>query len=155
SMSFIATVHTRGPSKIAVTITLSITRLMRASRWRQKRSQASRAAEKGRIRTFSVPLSSIEGNAGIKPAIKDVRDKVENHNEAGEDERYCHDDRSVVGEDRTDQQGSDSWNAENLFRDDSAAEYRWHLQSDQRHHRYERISRDMPDNNAPLAQPLG
>ena len=48
--------------------------------------------------------------------------RLSKHDEAGVHEGDGHDDRRVVGQDRRDQQRSDAGNAEDLFRDDGAAE---------------------------------
>ena len=102
SMSLIATRHTNGPNAIATIIVNRMMALAKASRWRRKRRQASSHGENGRT-SRGAAATSAEGDARVEPSIEDVRDEVEQDDEAGEHEGDRHDHRRVVGEDRADQ----------------------------------------------------
>src|SRR4029450_778888 len=90
SMSLMLTRQTKGPNTTARIRTSSKTALTTASLWRGWRRQVSRRGDQTGRR-------SAEGDARVKPAIKDIRDQVEEHHETGEDERHGHPDRRVVG----------------------------------------------------------
>src|SRR5690349_4705689 len=115
SMSLIATRHTNGPSPIAKIIMSRMTALAKASRCRRKRRQASTHGEYGRTLRVVTSGTLPERDARIEPSIEDVRDEVEQDDEAGEHESDRHDDRGIVGEDRADQQRAYAGNAEDLF----------------------------------------
>src|SRR4029077_4155520 len=99
-MSLIATFQTKGPSAIAAIIKTRTTALASASRWRRKRRHASSHGEKCRAWRCATAGTLAEGDARVEPSIEDVRDEVEQNDEAGEHEGHRHDDRRVVGEDR-------------------------------------------------------
>src|SRR5262245_29712376 len=127
-MSLIGTRHHSGPSATVSTIAAKIAVLATARRWRRKRRQDSRPGDT--LRRTGGPASaagaptSAERNAWVEPGIEEVRDEIEQDDEAGEDERHGHDHRRVVGEDRTDEERSDAGDAEDLLGDDGAAEHR-------------------------------
>src|SRR5262252_734478 len=115
SMSLIGTVQTVVPSRMTSTIAIRMTALAIARRCRLNRRQASSPGENRRPRARAPVSTSVEGNARIEPAIEDVGDEVEEHHEAGEDERHSHHDRSIVGEDGADEQRADPGNAKDLL----------------------------------------
>src|SRR4029078_6078241 len=96
-------------------ISASTTAPATASRWRLKRRQASAHGEL--LLARGAPgrrTPSAVGDAGVEPAIKEVSEQVEEDHEAGQHEGHRHDDRRGGGEDRADQQRTDSRHAENL-----------------------------------------
>src|SRR4051794_15855535 len=95
SMSLIATRHTNGPNAIDRIIRSRMIALANASRWRRKRRHASSHGENGRTWRGAAAISA-EGDARVEPSIKDVRDEVEQDNEASEHEGDGHDHRRVV-----------------------------------------------------------
>src|SRR5579864_1789712 len=98
SMSLIANGQSNGPSSTARIIARRTMLLATARRWRRKRRHASRAGEIcGAAR---LAAASAVSDAGVEPAIKHIRDQVEQDDEAREDEGDGHDDRRVVREDR-------------------------------------------------------
>src|ERR1043166_2128164 len=102
SMSLIATFQTKGPSAIAAIIASRMKVLASASRCRRNRRHASRHGEKGRVRRCGAAATSAERDARIEPSIKDVRDEVEQDDEAGKHEGHRPDDRLFFGEDGAD-----------------------------------------------------
>src|SRR5690349_13476044 len=110
SMSLIATFQMNGPSAIARIIANSTNVLASASRWRRKRRHASSHGENGRVRRWVTSGTLPERDARVEPSIEDVRDEVEQDDEAGEHERDRHDDGCVVGKNRADQQRADAGN---------------------------------------------
>src|SRR5215471_15964519 len=155
SISLIGTRQSRGPIKIASASSVSTITLTAARRCRRKRRRASRPGEKRRSLRTGARATSTVGDAWVKPAIDDIGQEVEENDETGEHEGHRHDNRRVVGKDRTDQQRADTGNAENLLGDDGPAEHRWHLQRHQRHDGNERVAHDMLDDDLALADPLG
>src|SRR5262245_22186759 len=131
SMSLIGTVHTVVPSRMASTMAMRMRPLATARRCRLKRRQASSPGEKRRPHARTPAPTSGEGNARIEPAIEDVGDEVEEHDEAREDERHRHYDRGIVGENRADEQRADAGDAEDLLGDDGASENGGYLQGHQ------------------------
>src|SRR5579875_892490 len=127
SIASIGTRHTNGPSNTATTIASRTIALAAASGCRRKRRQVSRPGEKARP-TSAAALAI--GDAGVEPDIKKIGDQVEQDHEAGEDEADGHDDRRVIGQNRADQQGTDTGDAKNLLGDDGASEQGRHLQCD-------------------------
>src|SRR5687768_14299460 len=112
-MSLIGTFQNSGPRATTSTRAISTNRLATARWCLRKRRQASAASELDRLRlpTTSTPAAaggSAESDAGVEPTIEDVRDQVEQDDEAGEHEGHAHDHRGVVGEDRRDQQRADA-----------------------------------------------
>src|SRR5687767_8600474 len=106
-MSLIGTRQTSGPRTTISTISARITTLASASRWRLNRRHASRPGENGRARTAAMGTLAV-GDARVEPAIEQVRHEVEGDDETGEDEGHCHHHRRVVGQDRGDEERSDS-----------------------------------------------
>ena len=95
------------------------------------------------------------GDARVEPAIEQVRDQVEEDDEAGEDEGDGHDHGRVVGEHRVDEQRADARDAEDLLGHDGAAEHGRHLQRDERHDRDQRVAGDVPARHRAVGQALG
>src|SRR5271163_5188916 len=127
SMSLIGTCHSRGPNATASAINARMTVLATASLCRRKRRQISPAGDARSPRAMPSGIGLAVGDARVEPAIEDVGKQVEQDHEAGEHKRHRHDNRRVVGEDRTDQQRSDPWNAKDLLGDDGAPEQTRHL----------------------------
>src|SRR6185437_8067847 len=125
SISSIATCQSSGPTRIASASSASTRTLMAARRWRRNRRHASPHGEKRRLRLAGRGASgaSTIGDTWVKPAIDDIGHQVEEDDETGEHERHRHDDGRVVGEDGADQERSDPGNAEDLLRNDGAAEH--------------------------------
>src|SRR4029077_2349249 len=98
----------------AAIIKIRTTVLASASRWRRKRRHASSHGEKCRAGRCATCGTLAERDARIEPSIEDVRDEVEQDDEAGEHEGARHDPRRVVGRDRADEQRADARNAEDL-----------------------------------------
>src|SRR5262249_25821873 len=134
SMSLMGTRYIAGPTTTATTMAKSTTAPRAASRWRRKRRNASSHSESafvagaaaGEEATCSVGLRVLTGlsvrNPRIEPAVQQIGDQVEQHDQARENERDCHDDGRVVGEDGADQQGPDARHPEDLLGDDRARE---------------------------------
>src|SRR5215470_4578338 len=85
SISLIDTGQSQGPIRIASASNASTTTLAAASRCRTKRLTASRPGENRRLRLVAVAtVASTEGDAWVKPAIKDIGNEVEEDDKAGE-----------------------------------------------------------------------
>src|SRR5947209_10839024 len=116
-MSLIATFQSIGPNATINTITERTIRPSTARRWRRKRRHASAAGETLRSRgaaeaatgesATSTPMPagsaaaafSAIADAGVEPAIEQVRDQVEEDDQAREHEGHGHDHRRVVAQD--------------------------------------------------------
>src|SRR4029453_9379709 len=140
SISSMGTRYTSGPTSTATTMNTRIPAPMTASRWRRKRRHASAVSEVDGRRMgaagapVSAPARLSVRDAGIEPAIEEIRDQAEDHHQRREDEGDGHDHRGVVGENRADEEGADAGHAEDLLGDEGAREDRGHLQRDQRDH---------------------
>src|SRR3954454_4666757 len=122
SMSLICTRQTSGPNATIAIITSSTTSPSTASLWRLKRRHASSHGETLRRGCVAVATTgSAVADAGVEPAIEDVRDEVEGDHEARGDEGHRHHHRRVVALDRVDQQRPDARDAEDLLGDHGAA----------------------------------
>src|SRR6476620_6880612 len=108
SISLIGTRQRNGPSAMAAMIASTTTALTTASRWRRKRRHDSCHGEKRCLRRSGTGTAtatggaatagaSAERDAGVKPAIDDIGDKVAEDDEAGEHEGDGHHHRRVVG----------------------------------------------------------
>src|SRR5882672_1390375 len=114
SISLIGTRQTNGPNRTAAVSTVRMTTLATAMRWRRNFRHASTPGERWRRRPSSGTRASTVGDAWVKPAIDDIGHEVEGNDETGEHEGHRHDDRRVIGENRSDQQGADAGDAKNL-----------------------------------------
>src|SRR3954465_6349901 len=114
SMSLMATFQTNGPNAMARIIASKMNVLANAILWRRKRRHASSHGEKCRAGRCGA-ITSAEGDARVEPSIEDVRDEVEQDDEAGEHERHRHDHRRVVGEDRADTERAQAGGAGDLL----------------------------------------
>src|SRR5438105_414886 len=103
SMSLMATFQTNGPSAMARIIASRMNVLANAILWRRNRRHASSHGENCRAGRCGV-ITSAEGDTRVEPSIEDVRDEVEQDDEAGEHESHRHDHWGVVGENCADQQ---------------------------------------------------
>src|SRR5438552_5063707 len=126
SMSLIGICQTSAPAATATIIKTRMARLATASRCRRKRRHASPTSVTWRKRPKPTIAASAVRDAGVEPAIEDIGEQVEQDHEAGEDERHRHDNRRVVGQDRTDQERPDTRDPKNLLSDNGAAEHRRH-----------------------------
>src|SRR4051794_6026544 len=108
SISLIEIGQRNWPKTTARINTSRITVLPTASLCRRNRRQASRAGEICGARPSLAAPGLAESNAGVEPAIKHIRDEVEEDHQTREDEGHGHDDRRVVGEDGGDQQRADA-----------------------------------------------
>src|SRR3546814_8998426 len=76
-------------------------------RWRRNRRQASMPGETCFRLTTAAGGASAVGDARVEPAIKEVRNQVEDDDQAGEHEGDRHDHGGVVGQNGVDQQRAD------------------------------------------------
>src|SRR6202012_4412795 len=90
SMSLICTRHSNGPNSTARIMADRITELATARRWRRKRRHASVHGvtwRAGGLRRAATGAPSAVGDAWVEPAIQQIRDQVEQDDQAGEDKR--------------------------------------------------------------------
>src|SRR5262249_38510783 len=90
SMSLMGTGQSVVPSRTASPMAIRMPPPAGARRCRLNRRQASSPGEKRRPLARAPAPTSVEGNARIEPAIEDVGDEVEEHDETREDERNGH-----------------------------------------------------------------
>src|SRR5262249_30610887 len=121
SISLMGTGQSVVPSRMASTMAMRMTPPATARRCRLNRRQASSPGEKRRPLVRAPAPTSVEGNARIEPAIEDVGDEVEEHDETREHEGNGHDHRCIVGEDRADEERADAGDTKDLFGDDGAS----------------------------------
>src|SRR5207245_5868705 len=108
-----------GPATTATTIANSTTAPSAASRWRRKRrnpSSQSEAAGVARVpgreaTSRSVGVAVVIGlpvrDTRIEPAMEEIGDQVEEHNQAGEEEGDGHEAGGAVVNDGADQSGTE------------------------------------------------